>query len=176
MKELPVTTGPEKTQEAVNVASTDDPDERDVRDTRDEQHTPAAAGGNGPEAVREDVPEDVPEVVREDGGLPTGTTGTGTMGGGDTDPDVSGPLLAEAEELRSSWQRILAGFVDDPRGSVARAATMVEETTETLVATIQERERVLRGAWEGNGAAGDTEKLRIALGKYRAFFEKITRL
>ena len=106
----------------------------------------------------------------------TGAAGAGTLGGGEVDADVGGPLLTEAEELRSSWHEIQAGFVDDPRGSVAQAAMMVEETAETLVATIQERERVLRGTWEGNGAAADTEKLRIALCKYRTFFEKITRL
>jgi hypothetical protein len=101
--------------------------------------------------------------------------GSGTMGSGKFNADVSGPLLTEVEELRSSWQRIQVAFVDDPRGSVAEAAAMVEETAETLVATIRERERVLRGAWQGNGGA-DTEKLRIAMGKYRTFFEKITRL
>ena len=93
---------------------------------------------------------------------------------GASDPD--GPLVGDAAGLRASWHRIQAGFVDDPRGSVAQAAMLVEETAETLVAAIHERERVLRGAWEGNGAAADTEGLRIALGRYRTFFERITRL
>ena len=96
------------------------------------------------------------------------------MGSGEIDQDISGPLLTEAEESRASWQRIQAGFVDDPRGSVAHAAMMVEETADTLVAAIQERERVLRGTWEGTSAAADTEKLRIALGKYRTLYDMIT--
>jgi hypothetical protein len=77
-------------------------------------------------------------------------------------------------DQQASWQRIKAGFVDDPRTSVEEAATMVEEAAETLVATIQERERLLRSAWEGNGT--DTEKLRTAFRDYRELYDKINQM
>lgn len=77
-------------------------------------------------------------------------------------------------DSQASWQRIKAGFVDDPRASVEEAAAIVEEAAETLVATIQERERLLRGAWEGNGT--DTEKLRTAFQDYRELYDKISQV
>jgi hypothetical protein len=80
------------------------------------------------------------------------------------------------DDLQESWQRIKAQFVDDPRASVTEAAALVEEAAETAVATIQERERTLRGSWEGNGTSSDTEKLRTALREYGDLYEKISQL
>lgn len=88
----------------------------------------------------------------------------------------SGPMLRGEEDLQASWQRIQASFVDDPRASVTEAAALVEEAAETVVATIQERERSLRGSWEGNGNGTDTEKLRTALREYREFYQKISQI
>lgn len=73
-----------------------------------------------------------------------------------------------------SWQQIQASFIDDPHASVAEAAALVEKTAEMFVATIQERERSLRGAWEHNGADSDTESLRTTLRDYRALYEQIS--
>ncbi|MGD0559693.1 MAG: hypothetical protein ABSA93_32585 [Streptosporangiaceae bacterium] len=80
----------------------------------------------------------------------------------------------DQEDSQASWQRIKSGFVDDPRASVEEAAAIVEEAAETLVATIQERERVLRGAWEGNGT--DTERLRTAFRDYRTLYDKLSQI
>jgi hypothetical protein len=81
---------------------------------------------------------------------------------------------ASDDDQQASWQRIKAGFVDDPRASVEEAASIVEEAAETLVATIQERERLLRSAWEGTGT--DTEKLRTAFRDYHDLYDKISQL
>jgi hypothetical protein len=40
-----------------------------------------------------------------------------------------------------------------------------------LVSAVQERERSLRGGWDGGSA--DTEGLRNALREYRSFFERL---
>ena len=58
---------------------------------------------------------------------------------------------------------------------MTEAAGFVGEITTTIVTAVQERERGLRGAWDGNEDA-DTESLRNALREYRTFFELLTRL
>jgi hypothetical protein len=63
--------------------------------------------------------------------------------------------------------------VDDPRASVTEAAGFVGELAGTIVTAVQERERALRGAWDGDA---DTEQLRKALREYRTFFEVLTKL
>ena len=85
-----------------------------------------------------------------------------------------GPLLTGAEELRAGWQRIKAGFVDNPRGSVAEAAAVVEEAAEMLVARLRARQQRIRDSWEANGSGRDTEALRIALLHYQSLFDKMT--
>jgi predicted acyl esterase len=85
-----------------------------------------------------------------------------------------GPLLTGAEELRAGWQRIKAGFVDNPRGSVAEAAAVVEEAAEMLTARLRARQQRIRDSWEANGSGRDTEALRIALLHYQSLFDKMT--
>jgi hypothetical protein len=99
------------------------------------------------------------------GAAPAGGTGAG----------AGAPLLTDQAGLRERWLQIQSGFIDDPRASVTDAAGFVGEITTTMVTAVQERERGLRGAWDGNGDA-DTESLRNALREYRTFFELLTRL
>ena len=81
-------------------------------------------------------------------------------------------FVTDADGYRASWGRIQSGFVDDPRGSVTEAAELITQITSTLLSAVQERERTLRGTWDGSGDA-DTENLRNALRDYRSFFERM---
>jgi hypothetical protein len=47
-------------------------------------------------------------------------------------------------------------------------------TPETLTSAIQRREQRLRASWQEDGA--DTELLRIAFRRYRAFFDQLTKV
>lgn len=95
------------------------------------------------------------------------------------------PLSGESElqtsgeaDLQAAWQRLQAYFVDDPLAAVTSAVGMVGELTETLVASLQQRERLLRGAWEQIRAgepADQTERLRVLLREYRDLFNQLTR-
>jgi hypothetical protein len=94
------------------------------------------------------------------------------------------PLLADAVGLRASWQQAQAGFVDDPRAAVADAAELVEHTAQTLIGSLQQRQRQLRTQWDDNGpAAGsagpgelsDTERLRHLMQDYRSLFNQLCR-
>jgi hypothetical protein len=114
---------------------------------------------------------DAPSTGASPSFTPTAETTTSET----TAPETTAPETAtDQEDSQASWQRIKSGFVDDPRASVEEAAAIVEEAAETLVATIQERERVLRGAWEGNGT--DTERLRTAFRDYRTLYDKLSQI
>jgi hypothetical protein len=132
----------------------DDTTTTDVRDT-DADGIPAVTTETAPAPVPVPVPAPAPALDTEsDSG----------------DAAVSMPGTPAQPESRSDWQRIQAAFVDDPRTSVAEAATMVEDA----VAAIQQRGQVLRDAWEDNGT--DTEKLRVAFRDYRSLYEKLNGL
>ena len=95
---------------------------------------------------------------------------------------ADGALLAGAARLRAGWQRIQAGFVDDPREAVADAADLVEQTAQAFVGVLQQRQRRLRGIWDGDarsdGAAEqitDTEQLRLVMQRYRSLFDQLCR-
>ena len=100
-----------------------------------------------------------------------------------TDIDPNAPLLADSVSLRASWQQAQAGFVDDPRAAVADAAELVEHTAQTLIGSLQQRQRALRTQWDNNGsgaaspsAAGelsDTEQLRHLMQDYRNLFNQL---
>lgn len=75
-------------------------------------------------------------------------------------------------ELRSRWEEIQTGFVDDPRGAVrdahATVAALVDELTETFT-----RERtMLEEQWSANREP-DTESLRVTLQRYRSFLGRL---
>jgi hypothetical protein len=57
-------------------------------------------------------------------------------------------------------------FVDDPKGSVERAAAAADEVAKAFVASLQREQTALRAAWEKDTT---TEDLRTALQQYRAF-------
>jgi hypothetical protein len=68
----------------------------------------------------------------------------------------------------NQWNDILAMFVDDPRGSVAEASVMVNEAIEAFIATARDRQASLSASWQAQDA--DTERLRVVLQDYRAFW------
>lgn len=90
------------------------------------------------------------------------------------DDGDEGPLLADTEKLRSDWLVIKAGFIDNPRGSVAQAENVIDEVIDKLVAVLRARQGQTRGTWDRDGR--DTESLRQALLTYQALFNRITDL
>jgi hypothetical protein len=80
-------------------------------------------------------------------------------------PGVGLPAAALSEQ---QWPAIQAMFVDDPRGSVQRAAAAADEVLKALVASLEREQAALRTSWE-NGGDSTTEDLRTALQQYRAF-------
>ena len=94
---------------------------------------------------------------------------------------TDGALLADAG-LRVGWQRIQIGFVDDPREAVEDAADLVEHAAQAFVGALQQRQRRLRGIWNGDGRpegtaepVTDTEQLRLVMQRYRSLFDQLCR-
>ena len=116
---------------------------------------------------------------------------------------LDGLLLSDADELRTSWPRIQAAFVDDPREAVADAAGLVEHAAQALTSAVRQRQRQLRAVWDRDGmpdgveyadsggtapgaaAPGrdrqaaadgpDTEQLRLLIQRYRRLFDQLSR-
>ncbi|MEV7780145.1 hypothetical protein [Kitasatospora sp. NPDC088351] len=87
--------------------------------------------------------------------------------------DENEPLLgAEQEEFRSRWQKIQSDFVDDPRNAVHAADTLVAEAMQALATTFAAHKQDLEGQWH-RGDEVPTEELRIALRRYRSFFNRL---
>ncbi len=86
----------------------------------------------------------------------------------------SEPLLAveQSTSFQSRWEEIQTRFVDEPRGAVEDADTLVAELMQQLAEGFaQERER-LEAQW-GRGEDISTEDLRVALQRYRSFFQRL---
>jgi hypothetical protein len=108
------------------------------------------------------------------------TPGThGTLFTGPPGDAMEGPLLPDAPQLRGNWQQVQASFVDDPRSAVAEAAALVDHAAQALAGALQQRQRRLRESWDSapgetaDAKSPDTERLRIAMRRYRALFNRI---
>lgn len=81
----------------------------------------------------------------------------------------------KAEGFRSRWTEIQTGFVDDPRSSVERADELVAMVVKSITNTFAEERTVLEEQWSRGGEAS-TEDLRVAIKRYRAFFNRLLSL
>ena len=84
------------------------------------------------------------------------------------------PLLPadQNEDFTSRWREIQTSFVDEPRESVEKADALVGDMMQGLAAIFStERER-LEAQWD-SGDDVSTEDLRVALTRYRSFFDRL---
>jgi hypothetical protein len=86
----------------------------------------------------------------------------------------TGPLLDEAEsqQLRSRWDAVQTGFVDEPRQAVEQADQLVAEAMKRLAEVFATERNSLEEQWSRGNEVG-TEELRVALRRYRAFFDRL---
>jgi hypothetical protein len=91
-----------------------------------------------------------------------------------TAEDNGGALLSRnsAQDLRGEWDRIQAGFVDDPRSSVKHADELVASAMKRLAESFSQQRNGLEQQWD-RGEDVSTEDLRQALQKYRSFFQRL---
>ena len=84
------------------------------------------------------------------------------------------PLLSAdiTERLRERWMQVQAGFVDEPRHAVEQADELVAEAIKNLAQSFANARASLEKEWS-RGEDVDTEDLRVALRRYRAFFGQL---
>ncbi|MFF9867324.1 hypothetical protein ACF1G0_18195 [Streptomyces sp. NPDC013953] len=120
------------------------------------------------------------------GGEPVTTGGSATAEpadpAGKTEPgrqedapqDDAPQLLAAADQdrFRESWQSIQNEFVDDPREAVHKADALVADVMQQLASNFASHKKELEGQWS-RGEEANTEDLRMALRRYRSFFNRL---
>jgi len=84
------------------------------------------------------------------------------------------PLFADTEshDFRSKWDQIQIGFVDEPRKAVQDADALVAQTMKRLAEIFSDERKKMETQWD-RGDDVSTEDLRMALHRYRSFFNRL---
>jgi hypothetical protein len=87
------------------------------------------------------------------------------------------PLFASdvAGDFRARWDAVQIGFVDDPRQAVRQADELVAQVMKSLAESFSAERARFEGQLEQNDS-GATENLRVALRRYRSFFQRLLSL
>jgi hypothetical protein len=91
----------------------------------------------------------------------------------DTDEDGNAALVSadRAESYGSRWNSVKGEFVDEPRRAVADADALVGELLDELQELFKaQRSDIERGL---DADETSTEDLRLALRRYRSFFDRL---
>jgi hypothetical protein len=122
-------------------------------------------------AAEQTRPESTEPVATQDQDAQPAPPWADEAGGGST---AGGSLLpAEMDStFQQRWKEIQTRFVDEPRGAVEDADSLVATLMQQLAEGFaKERER-LEAQW-GRGEDISTEDLRVALQRYRTFFQRL---
>lgn len=86
-------------------------------------------------------------------------------------------LFADTEvgEFRNRWNDIQTGFVDEPRRAVEQADNLVALLMTKLAEGFANERSVLEKQWD-RGDDVSTEDLRVALQRYRTFFDRLLKV
>lgn len=121
---------------------------------------------NRPSPVLAERPSD--ENVRS-------TTSEGSTNTADNrNPADTAPLFPtdELQDLRTRWGGVQTAFVDEPRRAVEQADGLVASAMKRLAEVFAEERSKLEKQWD-RGDDVSTEDLRIALQRYRSFFQRL---
>jgi len=91
-----------------------------------------------------------------------------------SDPERPAALLpgGETGDLRHRWDTIQTGFVDEPRRAVEDADSLVAHTMKRVAEIFAQERASLEQQWS-RGEDVSTEDLRVALKRYRSFFDRL---
>jgi hypothetical protein len=81
-------------------------------------------------------------------------------------------VVDEAQNFKSRWEKIQIGFVDEPRKSVEQADELVATVIKRLAEVFADERNKLEHEWD-KGDNVSTEDLRVALRRYRSFFDRL---
>jgi hypothetical protein len=78
----------------------------------------------------------------------------------------------EATSFRARWVEAQTSFVDEPRHAVEQADGLVAEMMQRLASVFADERSKLEQQWS-RGDDISTEDLRLALQRYRSFFDRL---
>ncbi len=84
-------------------------------------------------------------------------------------------LPETAATFRSRWSDVQSSFVDDPERAVKQGDELVAQVMKSLAETFSSERAKLEGQIDRTAKAS-TEDLRVALRRYRSFFERLLSL
>ncbi len=168
------------------------------REARDEERTTArsAVAGesdemadqvvSGRQADRTIPARDTADRARADRDSGNRSVGDRIAGSSETAPararpgsseEALEPLFASglAQSFRERWVSIQSGFVDDPKQAVRRGDELVAEVMSNLAQGFAAERQRMEAQLDETGE-GATENLRVALRRYRSFFERLLSL
>jgi hypothetical protein len=131
----------------------------------DHDQTPDEALGGSQPPSDEPTDDVTPRTDQDDVALPTDNEGS-------RPPESNAPLLERGDEWMDRWNEIQIRFVDEPRESIANADALVDEVMKELAAAFAEERGRIEGEWSA-GSEPSTEELRVALQRYRSFFNRL---
>jgi|SRR5580658_142774 hypothetical protein len=98
--------------------------------------------------------------------------GTATIAAAAQEPNL--PLFAQndTQDFRSRWEKVQIGFVDEPRKAVELADELVASAIKRLAEVFATERQKLEAEWDKTDNVS-TEDLRVALRRYRSFFDRL---
>jgi hypothetical protein len=132
-------------------------------DTKTDQPVRDIPGNKAPGDRASSIKEVIKDLERREG-----TTGK------PPNIDKSTPLFPENEatSFRNRWNEIQTAFVDEPRRAVEQGDALVADVIKRVASSFAEERSKLEGQW-GRGDNVSTEDLRVALQRYRTFFDRL---
>ncbi len=87
------------------------------------------------------------------------------------------PLFSDSEvgDFRNRWNDVQTGFVDEPRKAVENADNLVAQLMKKLAEGFANERSGLEKQWD-RGDNVSTEDLRVALQRYRSFFDRLLKV
>lgn len=86
----------------------------------------------------------------------------------------AGPLFPDDElhNFRARWDQVQTSFVDEPRKAVEQADSLVANAVKRIAEQFAAERAKLEAQW-AKGDNVNTEDLRLALKRYRSFFDRL---
>jgi hypothetical protein len=120
-----------------------------------------------------------PDNGRTDGQTSDTRTAMGRATPGTDTAYGAGPLVdpQTTERLRAGWRDMQVRFVDDPQAALGEARGLVGEAVESLTSALTEQRERLDNDGDGHAGKdvgpGETERIRLAIRRYRDFLDRV---
>lgn len=166
---------------AARSETTDRP--MDARRNDPPDYTPPSQGGPGgqpavaPRAAQSgpaQVPPVAPVPAPPPAAAASSNPGPVAVPPDGTGPGRPGPLFPDDElhNFRARWDQVQTSFVDEPRKAVESADSLVANVVKRIAEQFANERETLEKQWD-RGDSVNTEDLRQALKRYRAFFDRL---